>query len=514
MPASGKSDIETMGNANTETSPQLHERKIICLLCLLAAVHVFIFSTAFPFFTNVDEPAQFDLVIKYSHGHLPHGKEMISPDSSVYLALFSSCAYMGTPDKFPDHRMPAPSWTKTAEKMRQDLAVTSVAWQAQNNYEISQAPLYYMLAGGWWHVGQWLGFHDGRLVYWLRFLNIGMIVALVLLGYAISRKLFPENLFLRLGVPTLLAFMPQTAFYSIGNDMLSSLCFGALFLCLLKWLSSENISWSLGAATGLAIAATALTKTTNLPLLAVTGTVLAFKIWQRLQRGKPAAALPGLAALLCCAVPPIIGWMLWCKYHFGDYTGSKLKMDNFGWTVKPFGEWWHHPIFTPIGIWTYLSGQLGTFWQGEFMWLNEPMALPGTDLIYTTLSLILVAVASPALLQRFSNVTPQQRQALQLSVACFVAALGFFALMSIIYDFHDCPNPSRDHPYFQAGRMILGALIPFLLLFIYGLDRILNRLGNTAKFATFGGLILAMLILETATNWRAFSNEYNWFHLP
>jgi len=27
-------------------------------------------------------------------------------------------------------------------------------------------------------------------------------------------------------------------------------------------------------------------------------------------------------------------------------------------------------------------------------------------------------------------------------------------------------------------------------------------------------MILAMLILETATNWRAFSNEYNWFHLP
>jgi hypothetical protein len=43
-----------------------HERKLILLLCAIAAVRVFIFSAAFPFFNNVDEQAHTDLVIKYA----------------------------------------------------------------------------------------------------------------------------------------------------------------------------------------------------------------------------------------------------------------------------------------------------------------------------------------------------------------------------------------------------------------------------------------------------------------
>jgi hypothetical protein len=48
-----------------------HERLIIAGLCLAAAIRVFIFSAAFPFFNNVDEVGHFDLVFKYSCGHLP-----------------------------------------------------------------------------------------------------------------------------------------------------------------------------------------------------------------------------------------------------------------------------------------------------------------------------------------------------------------------------------------------------------------------------------------------------------
>src|SRR5215469_4413598 len=118
------------------------ERQIVLLFCILASIRVFIFSAAFPFFNNVDEPMHFDLVIKYSHGRIPRGKEMISPDSAIYIALFSSCAYFGTPDKFPGGKMPPPPWTEPVEKMKQDLALNSAAWQAQENYEVSQTPLY------------------------------------------------------------------------------------------------------------------------------------------------------------------------------------------------------------------------------------------------------------------------------------------------------------------------------------------------------------------------------------
>jgi hypothetical protein len=509
---SNKSDV-AIGNKLTASFSEAGERKIIWLLCTFAAIHVFIFSAAFPFFNNVDETEHFDLVLQYSHGQVPRHMTNDSREASVYLALFCSSAYFG-PTAGP---IPPPPWTQPPEKMRRDLEFNSRGWQLEQNYENSEPPLYYFLAGSWWHIGKWLGFDGGRLLYWLHFLNVLFIVVLVWLGYVAARVVFPGNPFLKLGVPALLAFMPQTAFYSIGNDILSAICFGIVFICLLKWFATENPPALLGAATGLAFAATLLTKMTNLPLLAVAVVGLLIQTWPFTRDGKVKTRLPALASFFGCAVPPIAGWMLWCKYNYGDFTGSKIKTEHFGWTLKPIGEWWHHPIFSPGGFWTYISGQLTTFWQGEFMWYHpptaRPLALPGSDIIYPILSLGLIALALPGLFPR-GNPSPLQRQALQLSLACFCAAVAFFGCMSIAYDFHNCVNPSRAHPYFHAGRMFLGALIPFLLLFVYGLHRGLKRFGATVEWTVLTVMVLAMLVTEIVTDWQVFSNDYNWFHLP
>ncbi len=488
----------------------MKEQKIVLLFCIVAAVHVFIFSAGFPFFNNVDEPSHFDLVLKYSHGHVPGGAEPYSRDSSAYLALFSSCAFMGRPEDFPDHQMPPPLWTEPAKKMWQDLAMESAGYQTHLNYELSQTPLYYVAAGCWWHIGQWFGLGTGRLLYWLRFLNIVLVAGLVWLVYVAARLIFPEDLFPRLAPSILLAMMPQTAFYSVGNDILSAVCFGLTFLCLLRWISSEHPPVWLGAATGLAFAATGLAKATNLPFLAVAAAAVLIKTI----RGGAPSMRPALA-FAATALPPLSAWVTWCKLNYGDFSGSslKMKMPGFGWTIKPLSQWLDHPIFSPGGLWTYLTGQLNTFWQGEFLWQNESMALPFTALIYTIVSLALIALAVPGML-RGQNRQDFQRHALQLSLACFIAGLGFFAFLSVIYDFHDCPNPSRDHPYFQAGRMILGALIPFLILIACGLNRLLRRFNVKTKFVILGVLVLIMLASEIATDWRIFSSPYNWFHLP
>jgi len=47
------------------------ERWLIWVLCGLASVHVFIFSSAFPFFNSVDEHLHFDLAVNISHLHFP-----------------------------------------------------------------------------------------------------------------------------------------------------------------------------------------------------------------------------------------------------------------------------------------------------------------------------------------------------------------------------------------------------------------------------------------------------------
>lgn len=501
----------TNGSSTAAPGNGTLERKIIFLLMVLAAVHVFIFSAAFPFFNNVDEGLHFDLVLKYAQGHFPQGREMVSPSAAIYLALMNSHEYLGTSNQFSGGQLPPPPWTLPAAEMNAGLAARSADWRKQENYEVSQTPLYYALAGFWWHIGQWLGFDERRILYWLRFLNIALVAATVWVAYFAARKIFPDNIFLRIGVPALLAFMPQTAFYSIGNDVLSPLCFGLTFLFLLKWL--EDPSASAGGLTGLAFAATYLSKITNLPLLLIVMAAAFIKTVQSYRQKFRRPVVEALIAFLFCAEPPIIAWMIWCKSNFGDLTGSAVKTQFLGWTVKPFSQWWHHPIFTPDGLWTFLSGQLGTFWQGEFYWHRQPMALPGTNIFYTLLSLVLLAAAAPALFRRFSN-DPAQRYSLRVSMVCFAAMLAFFALLSVIYDFHNCPYPSRQYPFFISGRLLLGALVPFLVLVVYGLDRILNRFGNVAKFSVLTLMVAAMVAVEIATDRPVFSSEYNWFHLP
>ena len=47
----------------------------------------------------------------------------------------------------------------------------------------------------------------------------------LLLAYLAARIVFPEQIAMRLGVPLLVASIPQDAFYGIDNDVLSPICF-------------------------------------------------------------------------------------------------------------------------------------------------------------------------------------------------------------------------------------------------------------------------------------------------
>jgi len=491
------------------------------MFCLLAAVHVFVFAAAFPVFNNMDEGCHFDLVVKYSHGHLPRGLEPMGEESSLYTLTYGSPEYTAPPEHFPGDKYPTPAWLPPAKFQRAAaFQEASASWSkiknlpVWTNYESSQQPLYYAAAGFWWRAGQWLGLEGLRLVYWLRFLNILFVAALVWIGYAAARLIFPDKIFFRLGVPALLALMPQQAFYSIQNDVLSPLCFGVAFICLIKFSRSEIPGARLGTALGLSLAATFLTKLSNLPLLAVSGFFIALKIFRLARSGKFRAALPTLATLFVCAALPVGCWLAWTKYAFGDFTGSAEKIKFITWTLKPFSEWWHHPIFTPSGLWTFISELLANFWQGEFSWHGSPLNLPVVNAFYVVPSLCLLALAVISLLPRFAVANQPQRQILWLGLGCCLAGAAFLAFLSVIYDFGLCRNPSLEHPYFVAGRLILGALIPFLLLQLYGIESLLAPVKNKwVRPLVLTAIILFMLVSEIVTDWGVFQSQYNWYHL-
>jgi hypothetical protein len=495
-------------------SAESQERKVVVLLCVLAAIHVFIFSAAFPFFNNVDEQFHFDLVIKYSQGHAPRSLERLSSESVPYLALYNSLLYLGKPELLPNGQFPPPPWTLPPDQFHDYLAETGAVWSGMTNHEESQSPLYYLMAGAWWHIGKWLGFENGLRLYWLRFLNVVFVVLLVWVGYATARLIFPDRPFLRVGTPALLAFMPQTAFYSINNDILSPLCFGVLFLLLLHLLRADVLNVGLGIAVGFAWAATFLAKSSNLPLFAIAMGVVSWKIWCLSRDKKLYLAWPSMALLVACAGLPIAAWLGWVKYNFGDFTGLAAKIERLGWTHKSFADWWHHPIFQPHGLWTFVSDLMSAFWQGEFWWHRQPMPSPVVGMVYVILSIVLVGVALANLFPRYTAINPFQRRALWLSFGSFVASVAFLAWLSIIFDFGSCMNPSNQHPYFTSGRLILGALIPFMLLFVFGLDCVLSRVkSHWVRPLVLVGMIFLMLAGEITTDWPIFSSPYNWFHL-
>ena len=225
--------------------------------------------------------------------------------------------------------------------------------------------------------------------------------------------------------------------------MLSPLCFGAAFICLVRLLRADVPNVQMGTAAGLTLAATFLAKTSNLPLITVSVAVVMFKVWGLARIGKFRAGLPSMAGLALCAGLPISVWRAWPKYNFGDSTGAAMKMRLLGWTYKPFGEWWHHPIFTLHGFWTFISKLVATFWQSEFLWHGQPLASPVVDIIYLILSGSFVGIALFAVLRRPAFMPESHRQALWLGFACIIAVVGFLAGLSIIFDFHYCPYPYR-----------------------------------------------------------------------
>jgi Predicted membrane protein (DUF2142) len=488
-----------------------NERLLILLLCFIATIRVLVFSAAFPFFSNIDEDLHFDLVMQYSQAQPPHSFGRLQEETLNWIVPYASPEFLFTADRFPEGKFPPPMWKQRWSQIEPEIAVTRAAWSAEVNFESSQAPLYYILASGWWWIGKQVGLTGLQSLYWIRFLNGLLIALVVVLGYLISRMVAPERVELRVGVPLLLAFIPQNVFYAMNNDVLSPACFGALFLCVLQWLRTNRPTLLLGILTGLAIAATYLTKLSNLPLVVAALVAIVAKLAPAI-RQKSETILVASVALVLCAVIPIGSWIFWTKYQFGDLTGSGAKITLLGWTHRPFVDWWHHPIFTLRGLWVFWCDLIASFWRGEVKWHGQLLNCPLADSFYAISSLILLGAALSGLRKK-DDLSIFQRQAIVIAALSFITSVGFLALLSIQFDFGECVNPSRAHPYFTSGRLLSGALIPFALFYVYGISWLFRRINSALPLLVLGVLLTFVTMSEIKINRPVFASEHNWFHL-
>ncbi|MFI5351158.1 MAG: DUF2142 domain-containing protein, partial [Elusimicrobiota bacterium] len=464
----------------------------------------------YPFFNQIDEALHFDLVVKYASGAVSRGVEPFSDEAVRLIPLFQSPEYI---HRFAsDSEIPPPLWTMPAAPAAAVYQDRLGRWRAHGNFETVQPPLYYVAAGAWYRLGKLLGLAEGRLLYWLRFLNAFVFGLLVWLTHRWMKRLFPQSPYYRLGVPLLVAFFPQQSAFSINNDAFSPLVFGAAFFALLEVLDARPSGSAPYARAGFLTAAALLVKISNVAIAAAFAVVLALRL-------RSAAAKAGkrerlnLSVMVLSAVLPVALWCAWNMTLLGDPTGGAYKARVLGWTPRPLGEYFAHPIFSPGGFVHFLRFVALTFWRGEFWWHGEMLHQRWLDAFYLVSSLVFPVWAVVAVARARRDRRRPDDRAMALGFFAGVVSILFLVAMSVVYLFPDGGYPTRSDPFLYSGRLIWGMLVPFALLYLRGLEE------ACAALRLRPGLILVVLLaavtaVETVLPEGLFASRYNYFHMP
>jgi len=489
-----------------------NETVSIALICAVALVHGLVLGAAFPLFNNVDEQAHFDLVRKYARLHIPApGADQFDRESAELIVLYGSPEFL---EDYRDRPVPAPLWSLSGPKVERHVQRMVSRWSAATNYEAHAPPLYYAAAALWLRAGQAMGIAGGYQGYWIRLFDAPLWIALILLAYSCCSLLRPEDRTLRLGVPLLLASMPQDAYHAINSDLAAALS-GTLVLHACARIAVGGATRGRFVWAGLCVAGAVMVKLSNLPLLAV---FAMFALW--LAADARSAFPRGLASsrnvgwMAGAAALPLALWIVWNAVVYGDALGVASKIDALGWTTKSFPALLDHPILTPAGFWTWSSGLIASFWRGEYVWGGERIAWAPLDTLLVLLTILCWGAAAVG--RRMAPQPPSAAPVITgwgyaLTIVLFFA---FQAVLSMRYDFGESWYPSREEPFFVSGRLMLGAVVPMLAVFVEGLDRLLATFRE--RVSTLAVLVAFAFVLVCAEMWlgrAAFASAYNFFHL-
>ena len=487
------------------------ERVLVGVLCALAALRVLVLSAGFPLFNNVDEYHHFDYVWKCAHGELPGPMQKLSPRVATVIALYCWMPdYQSSKETIRFGQVLPPVWTLPKDVRDIAFPIWQARFASQKNHESVQPPVYYLAAGLWYRFGALLHIPDRLLPFWVRLLNVPMVAILVWVSYRLAKLLFPRNTFLRLGTPLMISVLPQDVFYSISNGTLGAVLFTVALYALALVYLNENGRYGLHAAAGLAVGATVTTMYTSSPILLVVGAVALACILRARKTGTLRAALRKL--LVLCAAAALLP-AIWCVrnyYVFGEVTAMPAFVRYANWKPLPFAEMWDHPVFTAEGALCFWSDTLASYFRGEFVWHGKQMAYPWLDAFYVWSSPVFLLIAFGSFLRRGKPA----RFAGLMSAALFATSVAMLIGASMRYDFGSWFWPSRDYPYYSAGRLILHTIVPFVFLYLTGLEVMLEttRLG-WLKFPVLIAVCGLMLGSEIALSLPVFAAKCNFFHL-
>jgi hypothetical protein len=458
------------------------EKILVAALAALAAVRVAICITL-PIFGPTDEAQHFDNVIRYSRGDIPRALEPHTRELSEWTPAFIDPSYWFDPQLSPIPRSEVESITANTIRGILDGKITSPL-----NHELLEPPLYYVLGGVWLRVGEACGMRGFELVYWVRSLNVLIVAAIIVVGYAAASAVFPDDPTVRIGTAALLATWPQDALYAINNDALVPLCAGLAVLGLAKWSTDAWKSTTAAAVVGASLAATLLTKNSAAPVVAVMALAaisLALRDWRSAVPLAISAAVVGL-------------WFAWNKMTIGHWTGTTPKFQFLQFSVKPFQRWGESSLWTWTGAKLFWSELIAKFWRGEMIWQGKQIGIAAMDRVYLFATVLGILGAAVKLLKN-----PNLSQWTLVSVGAwgFLASAFYLVVATVSIDFGPMrtPSPFYSFPGFVCGRLMDGVMVPFAVMIAYGLSALRWR-----------WLVISVLVAYCA----AMTASEIWLHVP
>jgi hypothetical protein len=495
-----------------------HADRIVLALSVLAAFRILIFAAAFPLTNNTDERFHWLTTQMYAQGRMP-GKDLprMEPEFARTFLLYWSPEYGRSQEYLRSNGVNGPLYGLSPQVrdsvLAQEFYVRQLSqWLRRPNYEAQSAPFYYTVAAGWYDLGAILGLRDWVLGYWVRVLNPIAYALLVWLSYRFVRRVYPERTFLHLAVPALIAVFPQDVFFGMNRDVFSAPLAAAALLLMTRAVDSKTgRCWPLLIGSFL-VSLAFLSNVSNCvlygPLIAtiwvwvhLSVETVHRKVWIVSANALAAAVLPSL-------------WMLRNYLVMGDLTGGRAKAHDLAWTVKPFAEMFHHPLFSLHGLRYFLVELTRRFWDGEYVWHGLPMRSAWADRFYILSSAVFLVLFAIDFVSRRRAISPLQRLAGFQALFLVVSSVLFLAAISLPFDFHDCAYPSRLYPYFVSGRIISGALLPFILIYASSLELITSVV---RKWVSPAVVIACLLLFITGSEIRVrsavFASPYNFFAL-
>jgi hypothetical protein len=460
----------------------------------LAALRILLFAAAFPLFNNTDERFHFATIEVYARGQFP-GKELplIGDDLAKTIAPYASFEYGQT-------------------AFQNDLVSRVRTLSQWRNFEVQGPPLYYVIAAAWYKFGALLGLKDARLAYWVRFLNPLSYGLLVWLSYCFVHRVYPKNVFLCVAVPALIAVFPQDVFFGMNRDVMSPTLWAGALLLMVDAMQDDQTSYRPLLLASLLVGLGFLLELSNVVLyVAWMGTLRCWLLRSQMSARHKSwvTSVSAIAALL----PPSL-WMGRNYVLMGNLTGAEAKVQYLGWTMKPLSEVFHHPLFSFHGLAFFLRWLTSTFWCGEYCWHGLLMRSVGADWFYVLSSAIFIFAFVLNYACNRRTVSSLQRWFAWQALFAVVGSILFLAAVSVAFDYHNSGYPSRVLPFFVSGRIVSGALLPFVLMYAGGLEAITRKLPwRVAPGVVLACLLLFITLSEIRVRSVTFSSPYNFFAL-